>query len=179
MPNLTKIAKWAESLGISRQQGYAAIERCGIPVTDGAVDAEYATHLYHKHTRARTNSRRGAEASASGKPGGVEGGGAPTTYESSRARREEAEALQAEIKAAEMAGLYLVKAEVEAVTFEIARALRDGLANCSRRIAGDVAGLATAEECEEVIEREHRALLASMALSFKSRIGVDVEGASE
>lgn len=179
MPNLTKIAKWAESLGISRQQGYAAIERCGIPVTDGQVDPDYATHLYRKHTRARTNLRRGPDAAQSGGLSGGEGGGTQTTYESSRARREEAEALQAEIKAAEMAGLYLVKSEVEAVTFEIARALRDGLANCARRIAGDVAGLATAEECEEVIEREHRALLASMSLAFKSRVGVETEGTIE
>lgn len=180
MPNLTKISNWANSLGISRQQGYAAVERCGIPVTDGQVDAEYATHLYRKHTRLRTNAKREPDSgsqSGSALPGGAEGGGA-VTYESSRARREEAEARQAEIKAGEMEGLYLIKADVDAVVFEVARALRDGLTNCARRIAADVAVLSSAEECEEVIEREHRALLLSMSHTFKARLDVDAEAAS-
>lgn len=179
MPNQTKIAKWAESLGISRQQGYAAVKRCAIPVTDGCVDTEYATHLYQRNTRGRANGKRPdvlATPSAPA-PGGAESEGRIPNYDSSRARREAAEAHLAEMKEAEMAGRYLVKTDVDAAVFEIARAIRDGLTNCARRIAADVSALSTAEECEVVIDREHRLLLKSMAHTLASRLNVGAEGA--
>jgi phage terminase Nu1 subunit (DNA packaging protein) len=179
MQNLTTIAKWAESLGISRQQGYAAIKRCAIPVTDGSVDPEYATHLYQRHTRGRANGKRVdllATPSASTE-GGVEPEARIPNYDSSRARREAAEAALAEMKEAEMSGKFLLKSDVDAVMFSVARAVRDGLTNCARRIAADVSALPTAEECEVVIEREHRLLLASMAHTLNAKLGVDAEGA--
>ena len=175
MPNLTTIAKWAESLGISRQQGYAAIDRCEIPVTDGKVDVEYATMLYKRHTRARAGAKPGKNAAFSAAPEGDDSAGAGTGYETSRARREAAEAEIAEIKLAEMAGKYLLKSDVDAAVFEIVRALRDGMTNCARRIAGDVAGLADAGACEAVIEREHRQLLESLAHAFAAQVQVSIE----
>lgn len=180
MPNLTTIAKWAETLGISRQQGYAAVERCDIPVKDGKVDQDYATHLYNTGTRKRANHQRPAAPAGSALPSGGAGeGGAASSakvpgYESSRARREAAEAQLAEIKLGEMGGKFLLKQDVENQAFGIARALRDGLMNCARRIAADVAGLSTAEECEEVIERELSSLLGNLAHSLKADLGVDV-----
>lgn len=181
MPNLTTIAKWAESLGISRQQGYAAIARCEIPVEDGKVDQEYATMLYRRHTRPRAGTKGATPdlmpADSSGEKNAPSPAGAAQSYESSRARREAAEAAIAEMKEAEMSGKYLVKADVDAAVFEIARALRDGLTNCARRIAGDVAALASAEACEEVIDREHRALLENMVHTFTSRVGSSVKDA--
>jgi hypothetical protein len=179
MPNLTKISEWAKALGISRQQGYAAIERCGIPVTDGQVDEEYATMLYKRHTRARAGTKPGKNSASSASPENDDPAGAGAGYETSRARREAAEAEIAEIKLAELAGKYLLKADVDAAVFEIARALRDGLTNCARRIAGDVAGLADAGQCEEVIEREHRALLESMAHAFEAQVAVSLEESEE
>jgi hypothetical protein len=178
MPNLT-IAKWAESIGISRQQGYAAIKRCEIPVTDGNVDTEYATLLYQRHTRGRANGNRPeplAGPSAPPAPGAESESRIPN-YDSSRARREAAEAALAEMKEAEMSGKFLLKADVDATMFEVARAMRDGLTNCARRIAADVAMLSTADECEVVIEREHRLLLKTMAHSLAARLDVVVEGA--
>ncbi|KQW96965.1 hypothetical protein ASC94_09160 [Massilia sp. Root418] len=175
MPNLTTIAKWAESLGISRQQGYAAIERCEIPVEDGKVDTEYATMLYRRHTRPRAGIKTGNMSASSAAQGDGDTAGAAHGYESSRARREAAEAAIAEMKQAEMSGLYLVKDAVDAAVFEIARALRDGMTNCSRRIAADVAGLSSADECEEVIDREHRLLLETMAHAFAAQVKIHVE----
>jgi hypothetical protein len=179
MPNLTKIADWAKSMGISRQQGYAAVTRCSIPVDDGRLDPDVARVLYEKHTRKRANGKRGAiSAGADAEIDGAFTAGATpdekspgSGYDRSRARREEAEAAISEMKLAEMQGKYLVKAEVAAVVFEIARALRDGLTNSARRIAADVAGLDTAHDCEEVIEREHRALLASMTHAIEVKLG--------
>lgn len=179
MPNLTTIAKWAEALGISRQQGYAAIERCEIPVTDGQVDIEYATLLYKRHTRARAGTKPGKNGGSSAAPENDDPAVAATGYETSRARREAAEAEISEIKLAEMAGKYLLKADVDAAVFGIVRALRDGLTNCALRIAGDVAGLADAGACEAVIEREHRQLLESMSHAFGAQVQVSIEDAAE
>lgn len=177
MPNLTKIADWAKSMGISRQQGYAAVTRCEIPVTDGQVDSEYATILYQRHTRPRANGKRpDPVAPLPSTPGGPEAESRIPNYDSSRARREAAEAALAEMKEAEMSGKFLLKAEVDAALFEIARAIRDGLTNSARRIAADVAGLSSAEECEVVIDREHRALLQSMAHSMTTKLKADMEG---
>lgn len=189
MPNLTTIAEWAASVGISRQSGYEAVKRCEIPVTDGKVDPEYATHLYRRNTRQRANVQRpdllanGAQPAAQAGAGGA-GGTEPAArvpgYDTSRARREAAEAALAELRLAEAAGKFLVKDEVDAAVYEIARALRDGLTNCSRRIAADVAGLSKPDECEVVIDREHRTLLESMAQRFGVKLGVDVDvGAAE
>jgi len=184
MPNLTTIAEWAASLGISRQSGYDAVKRCEIPVTDGKVDPDYATHLYRKNTRQRANGSRPdslangaqpASAAGAGGAGGSEAQAKIPGYDSSRARREAAEAAVAEIK---LAGLYLVKADVDSAVFEAARALRDGLMNCARRIAADVAPLASADECEAVIERELRALLESMVHTFGEKLAIDLEEAT-
>lgn len=180
MPNLTSIATWAKSVGISRQQGYEAVKRCGIPVIDGDVDPEYATYLYDKLTRKRANGNRAEPLAGAAVPAaaaGVEGSTPPAKvpgYDTSRARREAAEAETSEIKLAELAGKFLLKTEVDSCLFEIARSLRDGLNNCARRIAADVASLNTVEACETAIEREHGALLATVAHSLMSDLGIDI-----
>ena len=179
--NLTTVAEWAKLQGISRQSAYEAVTRCSIPVTDGKVDPEYATHLYKKHTRPRANGQRpdplasGAQPSTPAGTGGPESVAKVPGYDTSRARREAAEAAAAEIKLAEMSKQFLLKDDVDSAVFEAARALRDGLLNCARRIAADVAPLRTAEECEEVIEREHRILLESMAHTFNEQLDVQLE----
>ncbi len=93
------------------------------------------------------------------------------SHDEARTRREVAEASMAEMKEAEMRGKYLIKTEVDSAVFEIGRAMRDGLTNCARRIAADVAGLSKAEDCEAVIDREHRALLESMAHRITAKLG--------
>lgn len=182
MPNLTTIADWAKSMNISRQQGYAAVERCAIPVVDGKLDPDVAGVLYKKHTRARANGKSSANPAGAANAAGATGGGAVPVagYDASRARREEAEAAIAEMKLAEMEGKFLIKDDVGAAVFEIARALRDGLTNSARRIAADVAALSSAEECETVIEREHRALLESMTRTISMKLDVtDEAGVAE
>jgi len=179
MPNLTTIAKWAETLGISRQQGYAAIDRCEIPVTDGKVDVEYATMLYRRGTRARAGTKPGKNGASSASLENEDPASAGAGYETSRARREAAEAEIAEIKLAELAGKYLLKADVDAAVFGIVRALRDGMTNCALRIAGDVVGLADAGACEAVIEREHRQLLENLVHAFNAQVRVSIEDAAE
>ncbi|MFC5548184.1 hypothetical protein [Massilia aerilata] len=186
MPNLTTIAEWAKTEGISRQSAYDAVKRCDIPVTDGKVDPEYASHRYRSNTRQRANGNRPDLPAGAAQPAGAAGsGGAGGTeppksakvpgYDSSRARREAAEAELAELKLAEQAGKFLLREDVDSCVFEVARSMRDGLMNCARRIAADVAPLTTAEECEDVIDREHRILLESLAHAFGEKLGVQLE----
>jgi hypothetical protein len=186
MPNLTTIAEWAATIPISRQSAYDAVKRCEIPVTDGKVDPEYATHLYQRNTRQRANGNRpaslaneadAASVAGAGGAGGTEPKAKIPGYDSSRARREAAEAEIAELKLAEQARKFLLKSDVDAAAFEIARALRDGLNNAARRIAAEVASLTSTEECEEVIDREVTALLGSMAQSLNADLKVDVSEA--
>lgn len=173
MPEMT-VAEWAKTMNISRQQGYEAVTRCGIPVTNKKLDSDVATMLYSKHTRPRANGRRseeGAETEAALAPTG-----APTPapkvpgYDTSRAKREAAEAEMAQMRLAEMAGQLVKRSEVDAAVFAAARALRDSMHNCSRRIAAEVAGLPAAE-CEVIIDREHRALLEDMAQVLAAQLG--------
>ncbi|MDQ2821947.1 MAG: hypothetical protein M3Y65_16395 [Pseudomonadota bacterium] len=182
MPNLTKIAAWAESIGISRQSGYEAVNRCAIPVTDGKVDPDVANLLYAKGTRARAKGKNatfpaGAGVKNHAKTPAAAAEDGPSGYDVSRARREAAEAEMSQMKLAEMQGKYLLKTDVADAIFEIARALRDGLTNSARRIAAEVASVASVEECEVVIDRENRALLESMnhSLEAKLRLGDEHE----
>lgn len=175
MSNFITIAEWSKSIGISRQQGYEAVKRCEIPVNDGKVDASYATHLYNNGTRKRAGGKHGDAAGALI----GSGVGEASEYLAARARREAAEASIAEMKEAEMRGKYLVKADVDAAFFEVARALRDGLTNCARRLASDVASQGTPEACEELIEREHRVLLENMCTRLKVGLGVEEQGPEE
>ncbi|TDY35099.1 hypothetical protein [Janthinobacterium sp. 75] len=175
MPNLTTIAKWAESIGISRQQGYAAVKRCEIPVTDGQVDTEYASILYERHTRPRANGKRPAPLEKASLPQREREGETARvpSYDASRARQAAADASLAEMKEAEARGKYLLKADVEAAIYQVARALRDGLMNCSRRVGADVAALSDADACEALIASEHRALLESMQHTLATSLALE------
>jgi hypothetical protein len=184
MPNLTTVAAWAKTLGISRQSAHEAVKRCGIPVVDRKIDADLATMLYNKKTRPRVNENKHSSPASRAVAGGAGGGYADDpseipAYDVSRARREAAEATKAEIQAAELADTFLDKADVDSCMFEVARALRDALMNCGRRIAADVASLATADECEAVIEKEHRAFLETMVQTLGEKLDVQLEEQDE
>lgn len=83
-----------------------------------------------------------------------------------------ADANMAEMKEAEMQGKLRKKAEVDGKAFEVARALRDGLTNCARRIAAEVAALSSADDCEAVIDREHRTMMDNMWTQLTNELKV-------
>lgn len=87
-----------------------------------------------------------------------------------RTRREIAEANIAEIKEAELSGRYIEKSAVDRAVFEAARGLRDGMTNCSRRLAAEVATLTTPTECEEVIAKELRHLLDAFSKQLAQKV---------
>lgn len=127
---------------------------------------------------------------AAARPGGATGAAPPAraataapaggnaTYMQAKTAREVYEAKTAQFEYEELIGKFLKKDEVDSAIFEIARALRDGLTNCARRIAADVAALGSAEDCEAVIDREHRALLDSMTHRISSKLGASMANAA-
>jgi len=98
-----------------------------------------------------------------------------TSYHVAKTLREAAEAQIARLKLAEMQGKYLDKADFERHLFTAGRMLRDTLTNCSRRIGAEVAGSTNPDECEAIIDREHRAALASFAQALRMSIKVAME----
>lgn len=108
-------------------------------------------------------------------PAGSSSASKNASYMQAKTMREVFEAKTAQLEYEERIGKFLKKAEVDAAIFEIARAMRDGLTNCARRIAADVAGLTDAVDCEAVIDREHRALLESMTHRINNKLAVNTE----
>lgn len=98
-----------------------------------------------------------------------------TSYHVAKTLREAAEAQIARLKLAEMKGKFLVKDDFERYLFNAGRMLRDTLTNCARRIGAEVAGLATADACEAVIDREHRAALAGYASLLRQTLKIEVD----
>ena len=96
-------------------------------------------------------------------------------FDEARTREKIATANLAEIEEAALRGTYLVKADFERHLFNAGRMLRDTLTNCARRIGAEVSGLTTAEACEAVIDREHRAALASFAQQLRHTLKVETE----
>ncbi len=84
----------------------------------------------------------------------------------------------AEIEAAAARGAMVRREDVDRAMFEIGRELRDRLASCARRVAAEVSSLATAEACEEVIDREHRIVLELLVTSFREKVGAPPKAAS-
>jgi hypothetical protein len=172
-------------LGVSRQAVHELVKR-GIlsKDNDGKIDVEMAkialidrVHPSSKTLDAITPTNTTA-AAAPPQPTTEGESTEITSYHVAKTLREAAEAQIARLKLAEMQGKYLEKTEVDSAIFEIARAMRDGLTNCARRIAADVAALTSAEDCEAIIDREHRALLDSMTHRISSKLGASTVSAA-
>jgi len=99
-------------------------------------------------------------------------------FDTARTREKIATANLAEIEEAKLRETLIVKADFERHLFNAGRMLRDTLTNCARRIGAEVSGLSTAESCEAVIDREHRAAMASFAQALRHSLKVEVEGQS-
>ena len=95
------------------------------------------------------------------------------SFERARIRHKIAEANLAELEEARIKGLHVEKARVEMGFFEAARGLRDGMTNCSRRIAAEVATLTTPTECEAVIAKELRHLLESFTRQIAQKFTIE------
>lgn len=90
-------------------------------------------------------------------------------FRSARAIKEKNLALQAKAEYEEFIAQLVKREDVERGVSAIMRQMRDGLINVSRRLAPELAALTDATECEQAIDREHRALLDTLARNFSER----------
>lgn len=160
MTQLT-VPAWSSTLGISKQAGYKAVERCRIPVVDGKVDADVATLLYRRDTRSRARSsvdqKRALPPDETAPPGTTPTG----SFDDSRRRREAAEASIAELKEAELRGELVREAEVERAIASRLVALRESLEVLADRLSALVAAESDAKICRLLLRDEHRKALAT------------------
>ena len=105
----------------------------------------------------------------------TDGGPLHEDFDSARKRQKIADADLAEMQADLMRGQYLVKEDFRRYLFNAGRMLRDTLTNCARRVSAEVAGLNSAEECEAVIDREHRAALASFSKTLRQTVKIEID----
>lgn len=142
-------------------------------VVDGRemIDPEVADIQWQRNTRPRVDSASGAPLGDFGADDEGTSGDEPL-FEARR-RLMISQANQSETQEAVTAGSLVARSDVERGAYEAARALRDGMTNCSRRISAEVAPLTTPDECEVVIARELRHLLDtfSQQLAPKTPLG--------
>ena len=162
MPDIS-VATWAKSVGISRQSAYDAVKRCGIPVSGGKVDADVATMLYRKKTRARANEKAPAAEDPPEPPrtdNPIDAPGAIPNYQESRARREAAEADKAEMAVETMRKTLIEKAPALAEWAKQTAAVREGLLNIPARLAPVLAAETSAVVVQQLLDTEIRAVVA-------------------
>ncbi len=161
--------------GVSEAAVSKAIRQKRISLIDGKIDPAVADVQWSANTRVRASAtgkaaknvvahvgpQSNAERAPATDPDPADVA-APAGYSTSRARREAAEADLAEIRLATERGEIVEKRAVDKAAFEAARAMRDGLMNCSRRLGATVAVLSTPDECAAAISSEHRNLLQKL-----------------
>jgi hypothetical protein len=177
-------AEYAKHRGVSAVAVHKAVKAGRISLIGDKIDPEVADIQWAKNTRARQRPDGAAPApspieAAASAPG--DSGQAPppaqpdTGYTAARARREVAEAEQAEIELRRKKGELVLREDVDRAFREIMREVRDRLMATAKRTAAEVSSLTSAADCEEVIEREHRIVLELLVQSFREKVGAPPE----
>lgn len=166
----------ARELGVSRQAVHDLVKRNIIPKDkDGMIDVELAKIALLNRVRPSGKTTTAIQdtppATASATPQEpLDENAEITSYHVAKTLREAAEAQIARLKLGEMQGKLIEKTAVDRAIFEAARGLRDGMTNCSRRLAAEVATLTTPGECEEIISKELRHLLDAFSKQLAQKI---------
>lgn len=190
--NLMTQSEYALHRGCSAVAVHKAVKGGRISLINGKIDPTVADIQWQQNTRARqSNQTRAAEpdllASADVAPAPAAGPAqapapqqapADNGYNEARTRRERAEAEEAEMRTAKIRGTMVLREDVDRAMFEILREVRDRLTACARRVASEVATIATAEGCETVLDREHRIVLELLVTSFREKVGAPPKAAA-
>lgn len=190
--NLLTQSEYAKHRGCSAVAVHKAVKAGRISLINDKIDPAVADIQWQANTRARqSNALRtpgpdlisdvatvanqamdGALSAAPSAPGGVPAvAPADNGYNEARTRRERAEADEAEMRTARIRGTMVLREDVDRAMFEILREVRDRLTSCARRVASEVASIATAEACESVLDREHRLVLELLVIAFREKVG--------
>jgi hypothetical protein len=154
--NLTTIAAWGASEGISRQAAHLAVKRCGIPLQDGRLDPAVASALYRQRTRPRARTRdTGPPPAADLAPAGAD----RVSYQEAKRRQAVADAIMAEREQQLQAGELTRVAEVKADHSRLLVSLRDAFMNIPPRLAAVLAAETDARVIATALEVEIAAAL--------------------
>lgn len=141
---------------------------------DGSINPRIADVEWAENSRARADSQRHPPATppaaaaaaatppAAAQPAPADAPGAPPPppaeggYADHRARREKAEAEEAELRVARLAGRLLDKSAVEPAVFDVVRAMRDRVMNVPARAAPEVIGLVEVRQVQLLLEEHLR-----------------------
>lgn len=179
----------ARQLDVSRQAVHDLVKR-GIlsKDKDGLIDAEMAKIALANRVRP---SSKTAAALAAPPPSATAQAPTPsaaatdgtdnaaTSYHVAKTLRETAEARMAQIKLAQLKGQLLPLEKAQKAAFEIGRQVRDALNAATRRIAPELATAATVTDCEEILRREHAALLQNLSTALAKQIAAPAPEATE
>lgn len=177
--------------GGSREAVSKAVEEGRIGTIAGKIHAAIADEEWARNTRARFSPQAAAKApaaaagdtdqdlvhqaqnagSSSAPPVPSQPPAPDTGYTAARARREMAEAEQAEIDLKKAKGQLVAWEDVQRGGFEVARELRDTMESAVNALAAEMASLPNAEACAEVIRRHNRAVCDVLVKGWREKIG--------
>lgn len=142
MPNLITPAEYSRHRGCSREAVSQAIEAGRISTLPGPkgrkmIDPEVADIQWKRNTDPKQSERANASKRNIEPAGG--GDQAGSEYWESKTRREKAEAIIAELKAAELAGSLVSVERVRSASMRMSRMLRDALLAIPPKVAPTLA----------------------------------------
>jgi hypothetical protein len=149
-------------MGISKQAGYNAVKRCGIPVSEGLVDPEIATALYKRRTRARVNAQRQNSAESVAHAAPNDKAEHKVSYEEATRRRQVAEAELAERRLLEERGTLVRVEKVRFLLSAMLSSYRTGLMQIPNRIAAILAAENDQRKIAELLEIELRLVMQAL-----------------
>lgn len=189
MADLVTQAEYARSrkarglAGGTQKAVCVAVQQGVIPVfgPEKRIDPALADQKWAENRRARpATGEKAPETAKNGHDSAPEAQQAPpaaqivlpdTGYAAARARREHAEAEQAELELKRKKGELVARADIERGVFEVAREMRDTMEAAINQLAPELAPLTTAEECERVLRRHNRAVFDVLVRKWREKVG--------
>ena len=165
----------ARLLGVSRQAIHQHVKKGTLPkAADGTIDVELARHAFENRVRPSSKTaeglRRGAPPPApvpaapqtEAEANAHSDAAASSSFHVAKTLREAAEAQMARMKLAQMRGELLSLEDATKAAHEVGRQVRDALAVSRRRLSPYLAAAGTVSECEEILRKDHQALLDNL-----------------
>lgn len=185
---LVSKSAYARHRGVDEKAVRKAVNEGRISLINGKIDPAVADIQWAANTRAYAGSGGAgrAQAGAAGpdllatvaalhtdaQPGPAPAPAvAPDGYTAARARREVADADTAEIQLKKLRGEILVTADVARAGFEVGRDLRDTMESSVNSLAAEMASVASADACADILRRHNRTLQDTLSRSFREKIG--------
>jgi hypothetical protein len=203
-PNLLTQAEYARSRkarglsGGTRESVRKAVDDKRISVfgPDKLIDQALADSQWERNTRARFSPEAAGGAAAIVQPSADLLGQAATPeapaaspppaaapavdtgYTQARARRENAEAEQAEMDLRKRKGELVERIDVDRAGYEIARDIRDAMESAVNSAAAEMAAMNSASACADALRRHNRAICDLLVKGFREKLGAAPQGAA-